>query len=1049
MRNEKHGIRIPGTILDELKRQDYGEDRRFNVGKRKRATQLGRKERRKQQRREEKSRGTAGGRAREDLKKAGNKVDKPAKNVKKPLQKVAQKEVEEEAEEEEEVVGNGREISDSGSLPFSSDDELSSSDFDDFGDDVEEQNGQESEGSGESGTDMTAEETMQALKRAKQAKKANKGTYSDDDDEPATDMTAEETMRALKRAKDAKKAKKATHSDADEELSTDMTVEETMQALKRAKEVKKARYSDSDDEPDTEMTAEETMRALKRAKDAKKTGAANLKTKTDKPVSENKQKRSNHPPIAEEPTVKPSLTPSQLAQAERDKWDYDYYAQKLGLKGKKKTLKANSEFDAVGGLLEGLDFFENYNSDISDESESEVESEASNGLSDEPENISKRHSAGEADENGPENPFSSDDEVSEGDFEEFDENDLDEQEWKELRELEGETSDQETTVRENPYVAPTSEPAAYVPPSLRQKNLSSEPSQLVVELRKKVKSSLNKLSVSNITVIVSALNELYNSYPRQHVSDALANQILEIVCQRDKLLDSLMINYAAVVFSLWKLRGTEVGASFLQTWVEKLLESFRQGQAKLEQLEKENGEESTFVMSKECTNLVSFLSYCYNFGMVSSRIIYNVIELLIKTPNEFTSDILLRIISISGQLIRGDDPKALKEIISELLTNVKNVKQSTRMKFLLEVMSDLKNNRLKPSLLAASHSGVKKSISKLINDTASSPSDPLQVTLDDIESIDTKGKWWLVGASWKGNQESAFEHKKSLAKKEESSSTIAIEDNIFDDIPDWSEIARAQRMNTEVRRALFVSVMSAQDFMDAFARIDKLNLKNKQSLEIPRVLLHCLAMEGSKGSYNPFYALLGIKLSQQSHHVAKAFQFIFWDMVKKFEQDDSDIESAGEEVEFSEDQKLKKISCQGRFFGSLLAQEILKLDIFKHVPLMGGLNGDGTLFIEVMVFQFLLSIAKKCEVKKKSGGVRAISFDPAPFQRLAEHSNGFDNSKSVFAALRMFLQKRFKYQAFITEQEGTKEFERQKRRLEWALPEFLDLLKVGLKSQEL
>ncbi|SCU78987.1 LAME_0A06744g1_1 [Lachancea meyersii CBS 8951] len=1041
MRNEKHGIRIPGPLLDELKEQNYGDDARFNGGKRKRKTQLGRKERRKQQRQDKRNKVAGGARTGETVENGSKSVKNGPKSGKLPKLAKATNRESPETGKIAEISGKpgkkssgkkpaAEELSDAEKLPFSSDDELSSGDFEEFGsedldaeeweqlNELEQENGHSSE---QSGQDYSEEEEEEVDEEE-----------DDEDGEQDTEMSVEETMLALKRVKQKKSAGR--------QEAAEMTPEETMRALKKAKETAKSRTvedsQDSDSEP--EMSVAETMEALKRAKENKKNskqGQPQLKT-TASP------KKAHVAP--------PSLTPSQLAQAEKDKWDHDYYAKKLGLKGKQKNLKASNEFDAIGGLLEGLDFFENYDSE--DSQSGEAEEEAQSEVSEEDQRNGRES---ESQSEAGENPFSSDDEISEGDFDEFDENDLDEQEWKDLHELEGQgsdqNSDQETSSkRENPYVAPAAEPVAYVPPSLRRKNLGDDKSQSVIELRKKVKSSLNKLSGSNITVIVSSLSEIYDSYPRQHVNDALADQTLEIVCHRDKLLDSFIINYAAVVFSLWKLRGTEVGASFLQKWVERLLETFHRDEKTLTQQGKEDDQDSAFVMSKECNNLIAFLSYCYNFGLVSSRLIYDVIEMLIKTPNEFTTELLLRIISISGQLIRGDDPKGLKVIISELLTNVKNIKQSPRMKFLLEVMTDLKNNRLKPSLLATSHSGVKKSISNFISGTVSSSSDPLQVTLDDIENIETKGKWWLVGASWKGNLESAFEDKKSRENGTRlSKSTLVVNDDMLDDIPNWGEIARSQRMNTEVRRALFVSVMSAQDFMDAFARIDKLNLKNKQSLEIPRVLLHCLAMEGIKGSYNPFYSLLGVKLSQHHHHVAKAFQFMFWDMVKKFErEDDSDVENAlDDEDDLDEDKKLKKISCQGRFFGLLLAEEVLKLDIFKHVPLMGGLSGEGALFVEIMIFQFLLSIAKKCEVKKNSGGVRTISYESAAFERLIEHSSTFENSASVYAALNVFLKKRFKYQAFVTEQEGTRDYERQIRRLEWAFPQFLELIKTGLKGQ--
>ncbi|CUS22716.1 LAQU0S06e04412g1_1 [Lachancea quebecensis] len=1114
--SKPHGIRIPGVLLDELKATEYNDDDRFATKKRKQNSQIGRKEKRKQQRMAKKQ--TRLGHKQEPETRGHSKA-KSYKNTKKPSNLTEKKRQIAPAKAAKAAKGVGN--------PFSSDDELSSGDFEEFDDedldseeweqlrelegaDKEEEEEEEEEDReddredekdfGQSASDsfdesevaMTAEETMAALKRAKEKKSAAQpkqaraqqseseeeldeelSEYDDLDSEEESDsqaMTVEETMAALKRAKEKKSAAqpkqaRAQQSESEEELdgelseyddldseeesdSQAMTVEETNAALKRAKEKKLQQkhpnkvnsdderndrnservdesFSDKERPVSDGMTAEETMQALKRAKDKKRKHSKSHTTKDNQ----------------DENFATPALSPSELAQAQRDKWDYDYYAKKLGMKGNKKRLKAKDEFDAIGGLLEGLDFFENYSSDEAHSSSDESnEEQFSDGTKDEIELEEGSSDVGKA--------FSSDDEISEGDFDEFDEDDLDEDEWEQLRELEGGERPTKSSKKENPYVAPVSGTSAYVPPSLRKKNLESAESETTIEVRKKVKSSLNKLSESNITVIVSALNEIYDSYPRQLVNEALASQTLQIVAHRDKLLDSFVINYAAVVFSLWRLRGTEVGASFIQTWVERLLESYHNEQQRLEN-EKENA--NPVIASKECNNLVALLSYCYNFGLISCRLIYDLIKVLISTPNEFTTELLLRVISISGQLIRGDDPKALKEIIVELLNNVKTVQQSPRMKFLLEVMSDLKNNRLKPSLLALSHSGLKKQLSNFLSNTTTAANDPLQVGLDDIKNIDTRGKWWLVGASWKGNMDSAFEsrNESKTGSEDATKSSILIEDNILDDIPDWSEIARSQKMNTEVRRAIFVSIMSAQDFLDAFTNIEKLNLKNKQSLEIPRVLVHCLTMEGTSGSYNPFYALLAVKLCQHNHHIAKAFQFMFWDMTKKFEhEEDSDEEGFASGEEMDENESLKKISCQGKFFGTLLAEEILKLDVFKHVPLMGGLNEDGTLFMEILLFQFLLSIGKKCEKKTKKGAQRVYTYEDGAFERLIEQGLKLENKSSIFMALKVFLGKKLKYHAYITEPKGSKGYERDKRRLDWAASRFSEVLADEIEPSE-
>jgi nucleolar MIF4G domain-containing protein 1 len=46
-------------------------------------------------------------------------------------------------------------------------------------------------------------------------------------------------------------------------------------------------------------------------------------------------------------------------------------------------------------------------------------------------------------------------------------------------------------------------------------------------------------------------------------------------------------------------------------------------------------------------------------------------------------------------------------------------------------------------------------------------------------------------------------------------------------------------MNTDLRRAIFCIIVGSEDFLDAFEKLVKLELKNKQDRDIVTVLLHC------------------------------------------------------------------------------------------------------------------------------------------------------------------------------------------------------------------
>jgi len=145
----------------------------------------------------------------------------------------------------------------------------------------------------------------------------------------------------------------------------------------------------------------------------------------------------------------------------------------------------------------------------------------------------------------------------------------------------------------------------------------------------------------------------------------------------------------------------------------------------------------------------------------------------------------------------------------------------------------------------------------------------IRASLQDIRDSDKKGRWWLTGAAWVGN----IGHHDSAQASDSATSASANSDAQFDQR--LLALARAQRMNTDVRRSIFCVMMGGEDFLDAcvfgscsvaeqiitsncpttrapclvltfvrngwcrYEKLMKLNLKKTQQREIVRVLMHC------------------------------------------------------------------------------------------------------------------------------------------------------------------------------------------------------------------
>ena len=79
--------------------------------------------------------------------------------------------------------------------------------------------------------------------------------------------------------------------------------------------------------------------------------------------------------------------------------------------------------------------------------------------------------------------------------------------------------------------------------------------------------------------------------------------------------------------------------------------------------------------------------------------------------------------------------------------------------------------------------------------------DALRVPLDDLRNAETKGKWWLIGAAWAGDP---------LVDKQTGARTQSADDSNKDDVGEQLlKLAKKQGMNTDIRRSIFVVVMSS------------------------------------------------------------------------------------------------------------------------------------------------------------------------------------------------------------------------------------------------
>ncbi|RYP92587.1 hypothetical protein DL770_001345 [Monosporascus sp. CRB-9-2] len=507
--------------------------------------------------------------------------------------------------------------------------------------------------------------------------------------------------------------------------------------------------------------------------------------------------------------------------------------------------------------------------------------------------------------------------------------------------------------RENPYVAPTTNVAKYVPPSLRKQ---SQPSNEVeAQLRRRVQGLINRLTNDNMIGITKDFLALYDNNPRQTVTSTLVETVLALVCSPEKRPDSFFTMTAGFVAAIHRSAGTAASAYFIQQMVEAFSKHY----------EAASGDQS----DSASKHLITLLAELYNMQVIGCNLIFDFVRLFLEHLSELDTELLLKIIQLCGPSLRREDAHALQDIVNRIKpANVKGV--SVRTNFMIDEMKKLQSNKTKAVArnkdLADQRTQIKKRIGTL---EGSRETQSLRIGLKDIQGADKEGKWWLVGASWAGKQADTAEDGKSSSKKQKSD---AMEDDLMDDlddgddlgVPDLWELAKQQGFNTEVRQRIFVALHAATDYENADLLIRNLRLNKHQRKEIPEVIVRSAERQQA---YNHFYTLVASRfcgLKELSFQFRRSLTVRFARMGEEIETGDQ-IEYEADEAE---DYDMRWLYNAARMYGSLAASQSLKLaDLIKYRNLMA-LQEKTHMFVEVM-FLTVLQEARRDGLRDVLAGV--------------------------------------------------------------------------------
>ena len=318
--------------------------------------------------------------------------------------------------------------------------------------------------------------------------------------------------------------------------------------------------------------------------------------------------------------------------------------------------------------------------------------------------------------------------------------------------------------------------------------MNSSDDNSIIELKRRLKGQLNRLSEKNLSSILIEIETLYRSQSRASINSCLYDLYHESLLSSLSLTnESLLAEHALLASIIHANIGLEIGSYLF----EKLSQIF---------IEHINDE----ISNKINDNLIRLVSYFYAFHMTNGKIIFDIARYLLNNEqfNEKRLELILLLLKTVGFVLRKDNPLELKTFLQELRTVCSSSTlvstASKRLEFMMDTIKSLKNNdvrKLPGGFEPERIDRLRKLYRNLIKDKSAQETNMLNVGLDDYLNVNEQGRWWIVGSAW---QKQSIQNKNKTTKVEQQ----------FDE--KINKLAKKQHMNTDVRRSIFGTLLTSE-----------------------------------------------------------------------------------------------------------------------------------------------------------------------------------------------------------------------------------------------
>ena len=439
--------------------------------------------------------------------------------------------------------------------------------------------------------------------------------------------------------------------------------------------------------------------------------------------------------------------------------------------------------------------------------------------------------------------------------------------------------------------ASSAAPAKYVPPHLRNKTPAASSTAIVPSASSSLLSTppadaallprltglLNRLNEQNVEPIAAQLLPLFDAHSRSAVNNTLAVAVLTqlVGATADSLASTFVVSVSGLLFLLHYTEEHGTAAYVVEHTLTALRNILHSASASA----------PSPALTAAGVNAVNFLCHLYLFGVSSSTALFDLLALFSASLTPLHVELLSTVLSHTGAQLRKHDPTQLKDVVLALHRSaaaLSEAEREGRVGYLVGLMNDVKNNRVRQHAAADAMTPLHNALLNVVKRRMGKrvgydESRRLTFGYEDVGRIDERGRWWIVGAAYKGAVEGESgkggkggEQRKERAEVKAEASVVDAEGDV-----DYAALARAQGYHLPFDVRVFCILLSSVDYLQAAEALDKLNIRQgSQWRSVVSILIDCVRRSRH---YNPYFAHVTAHLCQFVRPARFTVQLALWD----------------------------------------------------------------------------------------------------------------------------------------------------------------------------